>query len=526
MFHVDKSAVRGVEGVTLSKTDNRTRFWWHYPGLRMLNILLLGCIVCDMTNGYDGSMLNGLQIIEQWQIDLGHPEGTRLGTITSGTRYGQLLGLLICAPMIQRLGRRLPIIIGSCLLLVGVALQAGSVNYNMFVVSRVLIGFGNTIQNTACPILASELAHPFQRTQIIGIQNSTGSLGQILAAWITYGTAMMAGSWAWRLPSLLQAMSSVFQLAMAFFIPESPRWLVYKGRRQEAYRILTKYHAEGDESSQLLQYEMAEIEAAIEAEKQQLSTSWLEWFRTSANRYRLFIVVTSGFIIQWCGNALITYYIHLVFVSIGITSRKKQLLLNGGTTISGWVWGNTWSLFVDKMGRRPMWLIGMAGMFTAFLMITVFTAVNTHINYSNTGLGNATIFAIFLFGFFYKMPGCMLNSYVAEVSPFSLRAKAFVISSFGDAAANIFSSYTNPIGLKAIGWKYYIVWCCVLVSNFTIIYFFYPETKNLSLEEVGQLFDSSDSSNRSDAKLENEGEKMDEKEEGAVDVAHVGEVRA
>ncbi|KAJ5612075.1 hypothetical protein N7510_005269 [Penicillium lagena] len=503
MFHVDKSGVRGVEGVTLRETDQRTRFWWHYPGLRSLNLLLLGCIVCDMTNGYDGSMLSGLQIIDRWEDALGNPAGTRLGTITNGTRYGQLGALLIAAPMMQRLGRRVPIMIGSCILLVGVALQAASVGYDMFVVSRVLIGFGNTIQNTACPILAAELAHPFQRTQIIGIQNSTGSLGQIMAAWITYGTSFMASSWSWRLPSLLQAVSSVFQLVMMFFTPESPRWLVHKGRRDEAYRILARYHAEGDESSRLLQLEMVEIEAAIEAERVQALTSWMEWFRTPANRYRLFIIVTSGFIIQWCGNALITYYIHLVFESIGITSSKTQLLINGGITISGWVWGNTWSLLVDKMGRRPMWLIGMSGMFVAFLMITVFTGVNTGIGYTNAGLGNATIFAIFLFGLFYKMPGCMVPSYVAEVSPFDLRAKAFVINGFGDAAANIFSGYTNPVGLGAIGWKYYIVWCCILVSNFTIIYFFYPETKNLSLEEVGQLFDGP--SKAMEAKLAHEG---------------------
>ncbi|KAJ5798285.1 uncharacterized protein N7503_007581 [Penicillium pulvis] len=489
MFRVDKSGVRGVDGVTLRHTDQRTRFWWNYPGLRSLNLLLLGCIVCDMTNGYDGSMLSGLQIIDAWQDALGHPTGTRLGTITNGTRYGQLGALLIAAPLMQRLGRRVPIMIGSCILLVGVALQASSVNYDMFVVSRVLIGFGNTIQNMACPILAAELAHPSQRTQVIGIQNTTGSLGQIMAAWITYGTSFMLSSWSWRLPSLLQAVSSIFQLVMMIFTPESPRWLVHKGRREEAYRILTKYHAEGDESSQLLQFEMAEIEAAIELEREQALASWMEWVRTSANRYRLFIIVTSGFIIQWCGNALITYYIHLVFESIGITSSKKQLLINGGMTISGFVWGNTWSQLIDKMGRRPMFLIGLTGMFVAFLMITVFTGVNAGIDYSNGGLGNATIFAIFLFGAFYKMPGCMVPSYVAEVSPFNLRAKAFVLNGFADAAANIFSGYTNPVGLAAIGWKYYIVWCCVLVSNFTIVYFFYPETKNLSLEEVGQLFD-------------------------------------
>lgn len=155
-----------------------------------------------------------------------------------------------------------------------------------------------------------------------------------------------------------------------------------------------------------------------------------------------------------------------------------------------------------------MWLIGMAGMFVSFLMLTVFTGVNTGIDYANVGLGRSTIFSIFLFGFFYKMPGCMLNSYVAEVAPFELRAKAFVISSFGDAAANIFSSYTNPIGLAAIGWKYYIVWCCMLVSNFVIIYFFYPETKNLSLEEVQQMFDGA---NAVDTKLHPDEDEVNEK---------------
>lgn len=513
MPHFRSMPTHGVHGVKLHEIEKRDRMWWHYPGLRTLNVLLLGCIVCDMTNGYDGSMLNGLQITPQWQTFFNNPTGTHLGTLSNGTRYGQIASLLIVAPLLEKFGRRRPIQLGSCILLIGIALQAAAQNYAMFLVGRLLIGFGNSIQNLACPVLASELAYPNQRTQVVGIQNTTGSLGQIMAAWITYGTAFMASSWAWRLPSLLQACSSVFQLVMSFFIPESPRWLVSQNRRDEAWEILRKYHGEGDNDSQLLQYEMQEIDAAIEAQKMQSRTSWLEWFRTPANRYRLFIVATSGFIIQWCGNAIISYYIHLVFNSIGITSTKKQLLINGGATISGFVWGNTWSLYIDRWGRRPMYLIGMAGMFVSFLMITVFTGVNQSINFSNTGLGNATIFAIFLFGFFYKMPGCMLNSYVAEVSPFELRAKAFVIGSFGDAAANIFSGYVNPIGLVAIKWKYYIVWCCVLVSNFLIGYFFYPETKNLSLEEVNELFDGS--------ALNVKGVMEETKAEETVQVSHV-----
>jgi MFS family permease len=124
-------------------------------------------------------------------------------------------------------------------------LQTAAQNYAMFVVGRILIGFGNTMQQTTCPIFISELAYPSQRAQIVGFMISTGSLGSLIAAWITYGTAFIAGSWCWRLLSALQAMSSVFQLTLCFFVPKSPRWLVHNNCREEAIEILTKYYAEG-----------------------------------------------------------------------------------------------------------------------------------------------------------------------------------------------------------------------------------------------------------------------------------------
>jgi MFS family permease len=307
---------------------------------------------------------------------------------------------------------------------------------------------------------------------------------------------MVASSWSWRLPSALQAVSSLFQLSLIFFAPESPRWLVYNNRREEAKQILVEYHGMGDEDSELVRFEMAEIDSALELENTQSGTSWLEWFRTPANRYRLFIITTLSFIIQWCGNALISYYLHLVLNTIGITSTKTQLLINGGITINGFVWGNFWSMFYDRIGRRPVFLIGLTGMFCAFLVLTVLTGVNQGQHFSSDTMGRATVAMIFIFGLFYKMPAPMVDSYIAEVSPYELRAKAFVILQFGDAGANLFSGYVNPIALVAIGWKYYIVWCCVLISNFLIIFFFYPETKKLSLEEVGQMFNGAESNQK------------------------------
>ncbi|KAF4626107.1 hypothetical protein G7Y89_g12054 [Cudoniella acicularis] len=460
-------------------------------------------------SGYDGSMLNGLQLLPEWREFFGNPAGSRLGSIGNGVRYGQIAALLIAAPLIQRLGRKKPIALGSAILLVGVILQTASQNYATFVIARLLIGFGNTIQATACPILISELSHPNQRTQMVGIMNSTGSLGQLIAAWVTFKTASMAGSsWTWRLPSALQAVSSLFQLILCIFVPESPRWLVQNGHTAEAHRIICKYHAEGKEDSPLLQLEMAEIEHAIDLERIQSLTSWMEWVRTSANRHRLFIVVTAGFIIQWCGNAVLSYYLGLVLTSIGITSKWTQLLINGGLSFNGFIWGNFFSLFINRIGRRPMFLIGMTGMLFAILMVTVLTSVNASQNMSNPAYGKAIVAMFLLFGVFYKMPAPMINSYIAEVAPYNLRAKAFVIFGLGDALSNLFSGYVNPIGLAAIGWKYWIVWCFVLVSNFTIIYFTYPETKNMSLEEVAGIFENGKSRGGSEGDKESETEEV------------------
>jgi Sugar (and other) transporter len=307
---------------------------------------------------------------------------------------------------------------------------------------------------------------------------------------ITFGTGLhIASSWSWRLPSLLQGASSIFQIVMVFFMPESPRWLVYNGRKEEARAVLRKYHAEGEDDSEFLDFEMAEIDHTIEYERVQRSTSWKEWFRTAPNRYRFFVILSLGFLIQWCGNAILSYYLHLVLNSIGIKGTETQLYINGGVTINGFIWGIFFSLLIDRLGRRVMFLGGMAGMFVAFFLLTVFTGVNQGINFANSGLSGATVAMIFLFGAFYKMAGPTQDPYLMEISPYALRAKTSVIKQFGDAGANLFSGFVNPIALDAIAWKYYIVWCCVLVSNFIIIYLFYPETKGLSLEEVEQMFD-------------------------------------
>ena len=157
---------------------------------------------------YDGSAVNGLQLLDTWQDYFGSPEGAKLGLLATGTRLGQIASIPFISPLIQRLGRRWPILIGSIIVLIGVAIQASAQSFAMFTVGRVVLGFGNNIQECTCPLLVSELAHPRQRPQITAIMNTTSSIGQIIAAWVTFGTAqLMPSEWSWRLPTLIQAVS-------------------------------------------------------------------------------------------------------------------------------------------------------------------------------------------------------------------------------------------------------------------------------------------------------------------------------
>lgn len=117
----------------------------------------------------------------------------------------------------------------------------------------------------------------------------------------------MNSNWGWRLPSLLQVLPSILQLTFVYFLPESPRWLISKGRAHEAHAILAKYHAEGNLDSEFVKAEFAQIEKTIELEMETSKTSWKEFFSTSGMRKRLVIASFLGIFTQWSGNGLISY---------------------------------------------------------------------------------------------------------------------------------------------------------------------------------------------------------------------------
>lgn len=210
----------------------------------------------------------------------------------------------------------------------------------------------------------------------------------------------------------------------------------------------------------------------------------------AGNRHRLLICISMGFIIQWCGNGLVSHYLIPVLVNIGITNEETQNIINGILQIVNYITSLSAAFFVDRLGRRKLFLISTSGMALCFTVWTAMSAVNDQQGRANKGLGIGVVVMIFVFFVFYNIAmNPVPVAYLLEVLPFTLRAKGFAVFGVAQMCSVIFNGFANPIALEAIGWKYYIVFACLIVVWLIVIWFFYPETKGLGLEEVAVVFD-------------------------------------
>ncbi|KAF9002557.1 general substrate transporter [Cyathus striatus] len=465
------------------------RPWYKNSRLILLNFWISLLLITSTTSGYDGSMMNGLQSLSQWQAAFNHPNGGSLGLLGSIQNIGSVCALPFAPYMADELGRRANIIWGAALMIAGTVIQTASQNVHMFIGARWLIGFGLTFAATTSPMLISELAYPGQRGQITSLYNSLWIFGSIIAAWTTFGTFNIPTSWSWRIPSAIQGLPSVIQIFLVWFVPESPRWLMNKGREQEALDILAYYHAKGNAADPLVQYEFQEIKASLELDKEsQRNVGWMSLIRTPGNRKRMRIIVAIAFFSQWSGNGLASYYLNKVLDAIGITDPTIQLLINGILHIYNFIICVFASMLCEKAGRRKLFIISTGGMLISWTLETVCFAL-----YSKTGNANtahAFIAMIFVFSTFYALAySPLIVTYAVEILPYSLRSKGFTVFNFTVFLSLVFNQFVNPIALQKLGWKYYTVYIAWLTFELVFICLYLVETKNRTLEETAALFD-------------------------------------
>ncbi|KAJ5193320.1 hypothetical protein N7449_009462 [Penicillium cf. viridicatum] len=478
----DKPTARVALGLTSSKP------WWKTTHLIHLNFLIGSLILFSSTFGYDISLMNSLQSLPQWQTFMDNPEGIKLGIINALQNIGSILFLPIQAWSANRFGRKPTILVGYIFIILGAGLQAGAQNPNTFIYSRLPLGIAGAWFQCAV-ILVTEIAYPSHRSLVTAIYMCQYYAGSLLSAWICFGMRNVQSSWAWRLPVLMQIALPILALPGTLFVPESPRWLLSCGRVEEARSMLVKFHAGGDADSQLVAFEIEEINKGLAAErKARLGARWIDCVRTPGNRYRLFLSVSLGFFAQWNGGGVVSYYLTLILDTVGITSTTDQTLINGFLQLWNLIMSVVGACLVDRAGRRMLFITSTVIMLFSYIFITALSG-----SFATTGtsaVGIAVIPFLFVYYAGYDIAFTpLLLAYPAEIWTTSLRAKGVAIAVISNYIALVFNQLINPIAFERISWKYYLVFLVVLLVVLVVVWKAYPETRGRSLEDIAFIFD-------------------------------------
>lgn len=208
----------------------------------------------------------------------------------------------------------------------------------------------------------AELAHPSIRGRITALQQFMLGVGALVASWVSWGTYrnLKHSSAQWRVPLGLQIAPAICLGALILLFPESPRWLMDKGKHEKSRAVLAKLHAHGDLNDPFVLAEYEQIQQSIAFEHEHEAKSYLELFKSQTAFRRLFLCVALQASIQMTGVSAIQYYSVTIYGKIGI-SGDDTLKYQGINSIIALVAQFCTILFIDRTGRRWPLILGNLG---------------------------------------------------------------------------------------------------------------------------------------------------------------------
>ncbi|KAK6371851.1 hypothetical protein LTS17_008675 [Exophiala oligosperma] len=460
------------------------------PTHALLNVPIYGSHM-PPTLGYDGSMLNGLNILPSY-TDYFHLNPATTGLNTASVFIGGFLGPLVTGVLTDRIGRRLTIFWGSVVTLGGVILQTAAQNIAMFVIARIFLGFGAAVSGIASGVYLAETFPSRWRAWGVGLLNDFYYVGALIAAGITLGTGEWQSTWAWRAPSLFQGIFSLLCILVIPFIPESPRWLVHEGFYDSARTVVAQTNANGDLNHPISLIVYKEIVDTLEWEKKEGRTmSPKEIVKTPTARKRLLIGSSAGPFSCIAGNIIASYYLGDELDTAGITSSIQQLKAN--------VVLNVWCLFCALLGthlaanwgRKPTALLSQGLLIACLFIIGGLSKVYADDpNGASKSLIYGDVAVMFLFQGFYSIAWTpLLYLYPPEVMNYSIRANGVAFSQLTLNGLALALVFVMPIGINNIGWRMYMINGGWDIVTFFLIWYYWVETKGKTLEEIDAIFD-------------------------------------
>ncbi|KAK8034598.1 general substrate transporter, partial [Apiospora rasikravindrae] len=470
--------------------------------------------------GYDSGIITPSLALRSFNQDFGNPGPSLRGAIVSIYQAGAWFGSASVGLTSDRFGRRKAILLGCVWGVVGAAVMTGAAHVAMLVLGRLLVGFAVGTITGVAPVYAAEIAKTHERARLTAVNQMMVAWGFFVALWTGVGEGKWNNPNQWRLGFAIQGIPALLLAAGVLFLDESPRWLLLKGRAEEAEIAFRNYHYSRAEDDEWCRSEFALMQVNIAEEvRTQHQLSWGDLLKTPAFRGRLFVGSFVWAAAMLAGISFVQYFQTAIYATLQY-DESQQLLISGLYGTVGPIACIVSLFFVDRVPRRTILVSSSALLSLCFLIITVIAAVfpaqpgtptnaaaqrgliacifAVSANYSAL-LGPMTWIIPSVDSFF--LPLCSFtkpppNS--PEVFTTELRAKANAIVQVIHYSISLIITQCSPIALAAVGWKYYIMF--ILTNALCALVFFlaYPETKGKSLEEIAELFGDVDTLHKSD----------------------------
>ncbi|XVF88525.1 hypothetical protein PTKIN_Ptkin19aG0057300 [Pterospermum kingtungense] len=468
-----------------------------------LNKYTLLCALLASTNsiiiGYDTGVMSGavLYIKENLKITSVQEE-----ILVGSLSVLSLIGSLASGKTSDYIGRRYTIALAAATFLVGALLMGFAPSFPLLLVGRIVTGIGAGFSLMISPVYTAEISPAMKRGFLTSLPEVFIVSGILLGYIVNYSLSGLPQNINWRLMLGLAAIPAV---AIGFGVtamPESPRWLVMKGRTDEAKRVLVKI----SDSCQEAELRLSEITKAAAMDLGQPTTSnnsnwrgkgvWRELLLSPSRPVRRILVAAIGinFFMQASGNDAVLYYCPEVFKDAGIHSKRE---LFGVTVMMGAAKACCVlisALCSDRFGRRPILLLGSIGMAVSAAVLGLGSKFLEHSETKPLWVVIVCIVAVCAFVAFFSLGlGMITWVYTSEIFPLRLRAQGTALAiSVNRLVSGVVSMTFLTISDKITFGGIFFVFSGILVVGSVFFYFFLPETKNKGLEEVWALFEDKD----------------------------------
>ncbi|OTB11334.1 hypothetical protein K445DRAFT_15791 [Daldinia sp. EC12] len=430
--------------------------------------------------GYDQGVMSGIITGPFFRDYFNNPSKAEIGTMVAILEIGALISSLVVGRVGDIIGRRRTILYGSMIFFVGGALQTFAANMPMMMLGRIIAGLGVGSLSTIVPVYQSEISPPHNRGKLACIEFSGNIIGYTTSVWVDYFCGFIESDMSWRVPLLMQCVMGALLGFGSLVIVESPRWLLDNDHDEEGIVVIANLYGGGDIHNPKAREEYREIKMNVLLQRMEGERSYSEMFR----RYktRVFIAMSAQALAQLNGINVISYYAPYVFESGGWIGHDavKMTGINGITyflsTIPPWY-------IVDRWGRRVILLTGAVAMAISLSLVSYFIYLDIE--------ATKTLVVVFVmvynaaFGYSW---GPIPWLYPPEILPLSIRSKGASLSTAANWAFNWLVGEMTPILQEWIKWRLYLVHAFFCVVSFVVVYFIYPETCGVRLEDMDSLF--------------------------------------